>query len=69
MEAKQKRNPRSYKIHDTAYDMANKRAKKEGKKLANVVEMLVSLYGCGAKTIKFTMLDLPVGYKPEKKKK
>lgn len=50
---KEKRKSRSYKSTDKVYKAAMKRAKKEKKKLANVVEFLVDMYASGATGISF----------------
>lgn len=44
---KQKRKPRSYKIVDSAYNKAMKRAKKEKLELATMIEVWVLSYANG----------------------
>jgi hypothetical protein len=42
-----KRKPRSYKCYDKNYNAAKKRAKKEGVKVANIIEDYLIVYGNG----------------------
>ena len=50
----EKRLSRSYKATNTDYKAAMKRAKKEKKKLAVIVEEVIAAYGDGAFTLLFT---------------
>ena len=50
---KEKRRPRAYKITDTDYKKAMKRAKKDKVPLAPMIEELVIAYGGGAHNITF----------------
>jgi hypothetical protein len=47
MKAKEKRKPRAYKIADTPYKKAMRRAKKEKKALASLIEEVVVAYSDG----------------------
>ena len=53
----EKRLSRSYKATDTDYKAAMKRAKKEKKKLAVIVEEVIAAYGDGAFTVHFTKTE------------
>ena len=48
MKAEQKRKPRAYKITDKTYGKAMKRAKKEKKSLATMIEDVVLCYSKGS---------------------
>jgi hypothetical protein len=50
---KEKRKPRAYKITDTEYSRAMKRAKKEKVHLATMIEEVVYAYGDGAHNVTF----------------
>lgn len=50
---KAKRKPRTYKIKDTQYRKAKRRAKSENTNVANVVEHTVEMYGEGATCVFF----------------
>ena len=50
---KEKRKPRAYKITDTDYKRAMKRAKKDKVPLAPMIEEVVIAYGDGAHNITF----------------
>jgi len=49
----EKRISRSYKATESSYKDAMKRAAKENKKLAQLVETFVSIYATGATSFKF----------------
>lgn len=62
MEQKEKRRQRAYKVSDSIYDKAMKRAKKEGGTIANFLENILISYSYG--------LDIhAVNNKPRKTKK
>lgn len=63
---KQKRTPRSYKSTGAIHRKANARAKKEGYKLANVVEHCVGMYAEGAPAIMFGAMPMPSKQSPKK---
>jgi len=50
---KEKRKPRAYKITDTDYKRAMKRAKKDKVPLAPMLEEIVIAYGDGAHNVTF----------------
>ena len=50
---KEKRKPRAYKITDTDYNKAMRRAKKEKAHLATMIEEVVYAYGDGAYSVSF----------------
>jgi hypothetical protein len=56
----EKRKPHSYKVIDSYYKSAMKRAKSEKATLAKIIEEVVQAYATGALTVHFL--------KPEKKK-
>lgn len=51
------RKPRTYKSSDEVYNAAMKRAKRENRKLANLVEGLLWFYACGGNSIDFDCVD------------
>lgn len=53
MKAKEKRKPRAYKIADSSYLKAMKKAKKEKTPLASMIEEIVTAYGNGGFTLSF----------------
>lgn len=56
---KPQRNTRTYKTTDGVYNDAMRRAGKEKKKLAQMVEQFVTLYASGAVSFKFFKMALP----------
>ncbi len=53
MKQAKKRNPRSYKITDSVYRKAMRRAKKERMALASIIEIAVATYSSGATSFSF----------------
>lgn len=53
MKVKEKRSQRAYKIPKSIYDKAVKRASKEDKNVANIVEGVLYAYAMGSASIRF----------------
>lgn len=51
------RKPRTYKSSDEVYDSAMKRAKKEKRKLANIIEGVVWSYASGNNSVDFEFVN------------